>query len=149
MDLNSVSSLSNTSSSSSQSREIKHSLEKDDFLLLYIEQLRNQDPMEPMDTNQMATQMSQFASMEQLTNINTSLSKILESQMADAVGYIGFQVDYTASSYDSEGNQVSEQKTGIVASVVKKSGVVNLKMLDGSEVPVDSVISVRLPSSQG
>lgn len=149
MDFNSVSSSSGASSFSSKSREIKSSLDKDDFLLLYIEQLRNQDPMEPMDTNQMATQMSQFASMEQLTNINTSLSKILESQMSDAVGYIGFQVDYSASSYDSEGNKVVEQKTGIVASVVKKNGEVNLKMLDGSEVPVSNVISVNLPLAQG
>ncbi len=149
MDFNSVSSLSKTNSYSSQSREIKSSMDKEDFLLLYIEQLRNQDPMEPMDTNQMSAQMSQFASMEQLTNINATLSKMVDSQMVNAVGYIGFQVKYTVDGQDEEGNPELQEKVGIVASVLRKNGVVNLKMFDGSEAPADRVISVELPSAQG
>lgn len=128
-----------------QKREIKHVMDKDDFLMLYIEQLKNQNPLDPMDTNQMASQMSQFSAVEQLVNINSSINKILQSQMTDAVSYIGFKVSYTVDSFDEEGNQILEEKSGVVQSVVKKDGAVNLKMDDGTEVPADRVYSVELP----
>ncbi len=147
MDARSLSSVSSYTGSDTQKREIKGTMDKDDFLLLYIEQLKNQDPMEPMDTNQMASQLSQFSSVEQLVNINSGISKIIDSQMSNAVGYIGFKVNYTVNGYDTEGNPVVEEKSGIVASIVKKDGVVNLKMLDGAEVPVDRVFSVELPTT--
>lgn len=128
-----------------QKREIKHVLDKDDFLMLYIEQLKNQNPLDPMDTNQMASQMSQFSTVEQLININGSIARIVEGQMSDAVGYIGFKVNYTVDTYDGEGNPILENMSGIVASVIRKDGVVNLKMTDDTEVPLDRVFSVELP----
>lgn len=43
------------------------------FLKLYIEQLKQQDPTAPQDTNDMVAQMSQFSSLEKLTSISDEL----------------------------------------------------------------------------
>jgi flagellar basal-body rod modification protein FlgD len=44
-------------------------LGKDDFLKLLITQLRNQDPLNPLDQNQFLAQTAQFTSLEHLQNI--------------------------------------------------------------------------------
>jgi flagellar basal-body rod modification protein FlgD len=49
-------------------------LGKDQFLKLLIAQLRYQDPMSPMQGDQMATQLAQFSSLEQLQQINANLA---------------------------------------------------------------------------
>ena len=46
------------------------------FLQLLVSQMQNQDPTEPMDGTQMAAQLAQFSSVEQLINVNTKLDSI-------------------------------------------------------------------------
>jgi flagellar basal-body rod modification protein FlgD len=46
---------------------------KDEFVKLLITQMKNQDPMNPMDGKDLAAQLAQFSSVEQLININTKL----------------------------------------------------------------------------
>jgi len=43
------------------------------FLQLLVSQMQNQDPMNPMDGKDLAAQLAQFSSVEQLININTKL----------------------------------------------------------------------------
>ncbi|MEO7103727.1 MAG: flagellar hook capping FlgD N-terminal domain-containing protein [Gemmatimonadaceae bacterium] len=43
------------------------------FLQLLVSQMKNQDPMNPMDGKDLAAQLAQFSSVEQLMNINTKL----------------------------------------------------------------------------
>ena len=43
------------------------------FLQLLVSQMQNQDPMNPMDGKDLAAQLAQFSSVEQLMNINTKL----------------------------------------------------------------------------
>ena len=57
-------------------REIKKTLGKDDFLRIMITQMKHQDPSQPFKADQMAQQMAQYASVEQLQNINTSIGKM-------------------------------------------------------------------------
>ncbi len=59
-------------------RKAQGALGKDDFLKLLVAQLKNQDPQSPANADQMAAQLAQFSSVEQLTNI----SKTLETQGA-------------------------------------------------------------------
>jgi flagellar basal-body rod modification protein FlgD len=59
-----------------KAREIKKTLGKDDFLRIMITQLKNQDPTKPFNAEQMAAQMAQFTSVEQLQNINQNLGKM-------------------------------------------------------------------------
>ena len=51
-------------------------LGKQDFLKLLITQLRNQDPLNPLDQNQFLAQTAQFTSLENLQNISTQLAEM-------------------------------------------------------------------------
>ncbi len=59
-------------------RKKQGAMDKDDFLKLLLAQLKNQDPQSPANADQMAAQLAQFSSVEQLTNI----AKTLENQGA-------------------------------------------------------------------
>ncbi len=48
-------------------------LGRDEFLLLLVAQLRNQDPTSPQQGHEFAAQLAQFSSVEQLTNIGTAM----------------------------------------------------------------------------
>jgi flagellar basal-body rod modification protein FlgD len=55
-------------------------LDKMDFLKLLTTQLANQDPSDPVDTNQMTQQTVMYAELEQLMNMNDSISNFIQSQ---------------------------------------------------------------------
>jgi flagellar basal-body rod modification protein FlgD len=59
-----------------KAREIKKTLGKDDFLKIMITQMKNQDPTKPFNADEMAAQMAQYASVEQLQNVNQNLNKM-------------------------------------------------------------------------
>ena len=49
---------------------------KSEFLKLLITQLKNQDPMNPVDNQEFIAQMASFSSLEQLISINEAVSKL-------------------------------------------------------------------------
>ncbi len=70
-------------------------LGQDGFLQLLVAEMKNQDPMSSsQDPTQSVTQMAQFSSVEQLTNL------VQSSQSAQSIALIGHTVAYT----DSAGN---------------------------------------------
>ncbi len=68
----------------------------DTFLTLLTEQLQNQDPLNPMDSQQFVSQLVEFSSVEQQIASNQSLEGLLELQAAgarmSAVEFVGRQV---------------------------------------------------------
>ena len=69
----------------------------DQFLLLLTTQLKNQDPTEPLDTNQFTQQLVQFASVEQQIATNKNIERLVDlsgGQGINAgVGYLGQVVE--------------------------------------------------------
>lgn len=55
-------------------------LGKEDFMRLLLKQLSYQDPLNPMDSTEFTAQLTQFSSLEQLSNINSTLSDVLAFQ---------------------------------------------------------------------
>src|SRR6266581_2325072 len=66
------------------------------FLQLLTTQLKNQNPLDPLDTNQFTQQLVQFASVEQQINMNTQLGTLISlqktSQTTAALGFVGQKV---------------------------------------------------------
>ena len=48
-----------------------------DFMKVLIAQLQNQKPLEPMDNNEMASQMAQFSQLQQLESMNSNFAEVL------------------------------------------------------------------------
>ena len=48
---------------------------KDDFLRLLVVQLKNQDPLDPVKNEDMASQLAQFSQLEELTNIRDAVEE--------------------------------------------------------------------------
>ncbi len=55
-------------------------LEKQDFMNLFMTQMSHQDPLKPMDSGAMMTQLAQLGSMEQLQGINAQLKEMNGTQ---------------------------------------------------------------------
>ena len=57
----------------SAARKPVKELGKDQFLQILVTQLRNQDPMQPMQDKEFISQMAQFSSLEQMMNMSIAL----------------------------------------------------------------------------
>jgi flagellar basal-body rod modification protein FlgD len=67
--------------------------QKIDFMKLLIAQMQNQNPLEPMNNTEMASQMAQFSQLEQLEQMNTSFSSVLKNtQLSYANSLLGKRV---------------------------------------------------------
>ncbi|MDP1946100.1 MAG: flagellar hook assembly protein FlgD [Nitrospirota bacterium] len=55
-------------------------LGKNDFLNLLVTQLKNQDPLKPMDSSSFVAELAQFSQLEQSSNQSTLLGKVLDAQ---------------------------------------------------------------------
>ena len=82
-------------------------LGKDEFLKLLIAQLQNQDPMNPMQGDQMASELAQFSSLEQLQEINTTLTG-QQSAAGSLLGAVqaGAAINTIGHTVIATGNQV-------------------------------------------
>ncbi len=100
-----------TGSTTAATGGTKTVLGKDEFLKMLIAQLKNQDPLNPLDGTAFTAQLAQFSSLEQLQNINTQLSSFTKQQQAlgntQAVNLIGREVLAKGSTVHAEGSPVS------------------------------------------
>ncbi|MBX3016635.1 MAG: flagellar hook assembly protein FlgD [Bdellovibrionaceae bacterium] len=76
-------------------------LDKDAFMKLMMAQLKNQDPTNPLKSHEMAAQLAQFSSLEQLQNVNTSLddmkAQAKPTETYQSLNFIGKAVSGDAS----------------------------------------------------
>lgn len=107
---------------------------KEQFLTILIAQMKNQDPLSPMDNSQFTAQMAQFSSLEQLMNMSTQLSQ-MNASMGSASQLIGQKITW----YDSE---TKNYLTGDVSSVLQKDGKM-FAAVDSYLVPVTDITMVE------
>jgi len=85
--------VTNSYSSTETTGDVAAALGKDDFLKLLVTQLKYQNPLEPLKDNEFIAQMAQFSSLEQMKNLNDTISDSYSMMMkGDAVGLLGKKV---------------------------------------------------------
>lgn len=94
-DVSSIASGSQIQSASSQARS-KLGDDLDSFLFILTTQLKNQDPLSPMDSNEFTNQLVQFAGVEQSIKTNEHLESLIKinntSLTTAALSYMGKDV---------------------------------------------------------
>jgi flagellar basal-body rod modification protein FlgD len=75
------------------------SINLQDFLQILSTQLQNQDPLKPLDDQAFLAQIAQFSTLEQTTQLNSSINQMLTVQsVAQTVGLIGKTVTYAPTN---------------------------------------------------
>jgi flagellar basal-body rod modification protein FlgD len=115
-------------------RTPKQTMDGEVFMNLLVTQLRNQDPSSPMDTNEMISQTTQLAMMEQMTDLTNTNQENFSLQMRSAAAAL---LGQTASYADADGNAAS----GVV-SAVSYAGAVPMVTIGGTEVALDALSGV-------
>jgi flagellar basal-body rod modification protein FlgD len=134
--VNSVFGPSTPTMTSSSSNQAANGMGKDTFMKLLVAQMSNQNPMEPTDDKEMIAQMTQFSTLEQITNMATESTKsATASQMSQAVNLLGRTVTYL----DTDGNE----QTGTVDQVSMVNGAPNLTVGGNDGITTSQITQVR------
>lgn len=103
----------------------------DMFLSLLTTQLKNQDPLDPMDNTEFVNQLTQFTQTEQALNTNKKLDELIAlqsgNQLSSALGYVGstIRADSIALNLDEDG-------ADIVYGLTANSETTTIKIIDES-----------------
>jgi flagellar basal-body rod modification protein FlgD len=116
----------------------KTSMGKEDFLKLMLAQLQNQDPMNPMEGTEFASQLAEFTSLEQLINLNDAmdtsinadyfLSQSINNTLAATL--IGKEVKLDGNSFKNDGDEnvtlgynLSNKANSVTVKIYNEAGV--------------------------
>lgn len=107
-------------------------MNKDAFLNLLVTQLRNQNPLQPMEDKEFISQMAQFTSLEQMQNMNKTMKINSAYNMVDKL---------IKAPYRDEEKGETKDIAGIVSMIRVEDDKIFLKV-NGVEVPLESVKEV-------
>jgi len=127
-----VDEIINETAAKAKERNTTGELGKNDFLNLLVTQLQYQDPLNPMDDKEFIAQIAQFSSLEQMQNLNTTMTSMKAFSMLG--NYVVAQVTDSASG---ELKLVEGNVTNVKTSSGKTYVVVN-----GEDIPVENVLEV-------
>lgn len=102
-------------------------LGQNDFLMLMMDQLKNQDPLNPSDPTQYLSELASFSSLQQETQVAASTASAASQQASSsALGLLGHTVTYTNAKGDTVTGAVSKvdfSSSGPTLTIGTDSGV--------------------------
>jgi flagellar hook assembly protein FlgD len=132
-----------------KSRKPQNELDKDAFLKLFVTQMRNQDPLNPDDSAEMAAQLAQFHGLEQMMNVNKNLEK---TQTDEAIGRAVNLINFVGKDVTlGNGKLMVENSQMVTDARVKldqESVNTKIEVRDGAGVLVASTDIGPLPSGE-
>lgn len=138
---------------SNQTREAPSGeLGKDEFLKLLMAQIKNQDPLDPMDDKEFISQMTTFSSLEQMMNMNNSIQQLVRNQSVSPVIQYSHMIGKEVSYYklDEESGDILEPKeivTSQVKAISEKEGFAVIELENDQKIYTDEVLRVSTPKT--
>jgi flagellar basal-body rod modification protein FlgD len=111
------------------------SVDQNQFLLLLVNELQNQDPTTPVDETQTLSQLAQFSQLQETTTLNSTLTA---NQGFANVAQSATLIGKTVSTATSTNAGVS----GVVSSVSLSNGTTYLQV-GGQNVDASTVTSIQ------
>ncbi len=99
--------ISELNQKSEKARKVSDSeIDKNEFMTLLVTQLKNQDPLNPMDNQEFASQLAQFSQLEQLTQINKKIGGTdSAAELNSLAAYLGHEVTLTSKEIELSGQE--------------------------------------------
>lgn len=122
-----------------------NSMGKDQFLQILITQLKNQDPLSPLQDKDFIAQMAQFSSVEQMTNLSTTMTnslkelQMIRGSLGITSGLIDKNITWTTPSADKLPDTIS---SGTVEAITIRNGL-QYAIVNGEEVSLDKIIKIQ------
>ncbi|MBA4385869.1 MAG: hypothetical protein C0410_14115 [Anaerolinea sp.] len=132
-----ISSITHTNNTTTTGVKDNSTIDNDDFMTLLFAQLKNQDPMKPMDSSEMMSQIATLNSLNALLSIKESISTLNNSQtLSYATSLIGKTINAVPDTKDT-----SKIVTGKVTSMTSYNGE-TLVQIGNTDVKLSTIVSV-------
>ncbi len=114
------------------------SINQDEFIQLFLAQLNNQDPLEPVNNSEFLAQMAQFTGLEQSRLLNENMTNLLTMNTSDqSLSLLGRNVEINQNGIVTQG-VVNEINFG------PQGTSLNITASDNSVLTDVSIANVRL-----
>jgi flagellar basal-body rod modification protein FlgD len=111
-----------------------------DYMKLLVTELQNQNPLDPLDNNQMASQLAQFSQLQQLESMDTKFANILAvNERTYASTLIGKEVSFMTEARDG----TRELASGMVDEVITNNGGDILLTIGNYTAILRDIVSVK------
>jgi flagellar basal-body rod modification protein FlgD len=142
VDTNNTTNTSNSSSSSSSSSSSTGAMSQSDFLKLMVAQLQAQDPTNPVDNQQFASQMAQFSTLSATQDLNTTVTSLASQltaasqtgQVLSSASLVGRNVMVPATTTAYDGSTATKGAVNVAT-----AGAVVINITDASGNPVRTI----------
>jgi flagellar basal-body rod modification protein FlgD len=114
-------------------------LMQEDFLTLMTAQLKNQDPMAPMESGEFLGQMAQFGSVKGLSDLNTSFASLSESLYSNQALMASSMVGKHALVAGNSGELPADGQLRGSVDLPQSVGSLMLSITDASGQPVKQI----------
>jgi flagellar basal-body rod modification protein FlgD len=122
----------------SSSASGSNALGKNEFLKLLTAQLQQQDPTQPMESSAFVAQLAQFSSLEQMNNVNDTLTKMLTAQ-GTALGTTAASLVGKTAVFNTDQVSMTQDKPAVITANLSQAAAnvnVVIQDKDGNNVRV-------------
>jgi flagellar basal-body rod modification protein FlgD len=127
-------------------------LGQDAFLKILMTQLQNQDPSNPMEDKEFISQMANFSSLEQMTQMNKTLTSYIDMQkdshFLSQSQLIGKEIKWEKSVGTTDGETTIQVVDDLVKAVKFQNGTTMLVLKSGEVIDTFQVIYISKASEE-